>query len=83
MSCNKHCLRFGEVAVKMGFISQVQLDAALVKQAEENQSNHHRVIGLVLHDEGWITTNQIEQVLKGIFLQPEHPGHQAVACPSS
>ena len=73
MSCNHQCLRFGELAVKMGFISHVQLKAALVKQQEENQSNHHRVIGLILFDEGWISTMQIEQVLQGIFLQVDRP----------
>lgn len=79
MSCNQHCLRFGELAVKMGFISPAQLDSALAKQDEENRSNHHRVIGLILHDEGWMTTSQIEQVLKGIFLQPERPVDKPIA----
>lgn len=83
MSCNdnEHCLRFGELAVKMGFISPAQLDVALAKQEDENRLNQHRVIGLILHDEGWITTAQIEQVLKGIFLQPERPTDRAVTCP--
>lgn len=83
MSCNQHCLRFGELAVKMGFVSPAQLEAALAKQDEENQSNHHRVIGLILFDEGWITTAQIEQVLKGVFLQPERPLKRTVVCPGS
>lgn len=79
MSGNQHCLRFGELAVKMGFISPHQLDAALSKQEEENRLNRHRVIGLILHDEGWMTTSQIEQVLKGIFLQPDWPADKSAA----
>ncbi|PLX94483.1 MAG: hypothetical protein C0619_02820 [Desulfuromonas sp.] len=79
MTCNQHCLRFGELAVKMGFITQGQLNAALVKQEEENRLNRHRVIGLILHDEGWLSTAQIEEVLKGIFLQPERPADGSFA----
>ncbi|MDT8419535.1 MAG: hypothetical protein RQ754_03825 [Desulfuromonadales bacterium] len=79
MTCNQHCLRFGELAVKMGFISQGQLNAALLKQEEDNRLNRHRVIGLILHDEGWLSTAQIEEVLKGIFLQPERPADGSVA----
>ena len=79
MTCNQHCLRFGELAVKMGFITQGQLNDALVKQEEENRLNRHRVIGLILHDEGWLSTAQIEEVLKGIFLQPERPADGSFA----
>jgi len=76
MACSQHCLRFGELAVKMGFISPGQLESALAWQEEESRANHHRVLGLILFDEGWIETGQIEQVLKGVFLQPEKPtGH--------
>lgn len=83
MSFNQHCLRFGELAIKMGFVTPAQLDSALAKQVEENRSNHHREIGLILYDEGWITTSQIEQVLKGIFLQPERPADKPVVCQDS
>lgn len=71
MTCGSECARFGELAVRMGFISQGQLDAALLKQQEENSQDRHRKIGLILHDEGWLSTAQIEEVLKGVFLQPE------------
>lgn len=81
MSCSQQCLRFGELAVKMGFISPDQLEAALTKQKEENISNHHRVIGLILFDEGWISTAQIEQVLKGVFLLPETPDEKTASYP--
>lgn len=80
MSCKQQCLRFGELAVKMGFVSHDQLAAALAKQDEENRQNRHRVIGLILYDEGWITTEQIEQVLNRIFLQPDIPGQRPLAC---
>jgi hypothetical protein len=36
------------------------------------------MIGLILFDEGWLTTVQIEQVLKGIFLQPQRPAQRTV-----
>ena len=80
MACNPHCLRFGEQAVRMGFITPTQLEAALVTQEKENQSNQHRVIGLILFDEGWLTTQQIEQILNGIFLRPEFPKKHTMTC---
>lgn len=80
MSCNQQCLRFGELAVKMGFVTPVQLETALAKQEEENRANRHRVIGLILFDEGLMSTEQIEQVLNGIFLQPEVPRDRPLAC---
>ncbi|PLX88647.1 MAG: hypothetical protein C0618_03810 [Desulfuromonas sp.] len=71
MECSRQCLRFGELALKMGYITPEQLSTALARQEQDNRSNHHRVLGLILYDEGWMTTTQIEQVLKGVFLLPE------------
>ena len=59
--------------IRMGFITPDQLKSALAKQDQENRSNRHRLLGLILFDEGWLTTTQIESVLQGIFLQPERP----------
>ncbi len=52
----QHNHRFGEIAVDMGFVTEKQLKEALVKQVEDNLSNHpHRFIGYVLFVNGWIT----------------------------
>ena len=77
MTRNQPCLRFGKLAVQMGFITPEQLAAALAMQELETPPQR-RMIGLILFDEGWLTTVQIEQVLTGIFLQPQRPAQRTV-----
>ncbi len=56
--------RFGKIAVDMGFITVEQLKEAMVEQVEDNLANkHHRPIGKILLESGWITEEQIDIVL--------------------
>ncbi len=55
--------RFGVVAVKGGFITPEQLCEALTTQVlEELKGNKRCLIGDILHEEGYITTDQIDEV---------------------
>ena len=56
--------RFGVVAVKGGFITPEQLtDALTIQVLEELESDKRRLIGEILLEKGYITTDQIEEVL--------------------
>ncbi len=56
--------RFGVVAVKGGFITPEQLCEALTTQVlEELKGNKRRLLGDILHERGYITTDQIDEVL--------------------
>ncbi len=57
--------RFGTTAIKLGFITSEQLIEALTVQVKENVNDGiHRLIGSILRDKGYMTVEQIEQVLK-------------------
>lgn len=59
-----YCLRFGKVAVDMGFITMRQLNIALAEQVEESYfKGQHRPIGSILLEHGWITNKQIDITL--------------------
>ncbi len=59
-----YCLRFGKIAVDMGFVTTKQLNIALAEQVEENYFNRqHRLIGRIFFEHGWITDKQIDIVL--------------------
>ncbi len=56
--------RFGVVAVKGGFITPEQLCEALTTQVlEELKGNKRCLIGEILHEKGYITTDQIDEVI--------------------
>lgn len=64
----KYCARFAEIAIKKGFITVEQAEAALLEQIDDDISNKpHRVIGGILFEKGWITPEQIGMVLDEIF----------------
>ena len=57
-------VRFGKVAVDMGFITMDQMLNAIEVQVRENIAfGTHRKIGLILLEEGKITNEQIDEVL--------------------
>jgi hypothetical protein len=57
--------RFGVIAVEKGFINKEQLFEALRVQTEENlEQDTHRLIGVILHELGYITVKQIEEILE-------------------
>jgi hypothetical protein len=61
--------RFGMIAVEMGFITAEQLHEAMMIQLEENFARmNHRLIGQILLENAYITSDQIREVLKAIGL---------------
>jgi dihydroneopterin aldolase len=64
----KYCPRFGQTAVEMGFITESQLKKALIIQTEENLSGQkHRLLGAILFDKEWMTSDQVETVLNSLL----------------
>ncbi|MDO8414383.1 MAG: hypothetical protein Q7S51_11410 [Gallionellaceae bacterium] len=64
----KYCPRFGQTAVEMGFISEARLKEALWCQIEEELAGHgHRLLGAVLFDKEWMTSDQIEKVMTAML----------------
>ena len=58
-------VRFGKVAVDMGLITMDQMLNAIEVQVKENIAfGTHRKIGMILLEQGHITTEQIDEVLK-------------------
>lgn len=61
---DRHCRRFGQIAVEMGFISEAQAREALCRQIDENLAGKpHRLLGTILFDLEWMSSGQIEAVL--------------------
>ena len=59
--------RFGTVAIDKGFITLENLIEAMKIQILENlQGLDHRLIGQILWEEGYIKTEQINEVLKSM-----------------
>jgi hypothetical protein len=59
--------RFGAVAIDKGFISLEQLFEAMKIQISENTKGiEHRLIGQILWEKGYISSQQIEEVLKSM-----------------
>ncbi len=55
---------FGEMAVRKGYCSQEDVDEALEKQAEmEDHEQHHKMLGLILLQEGMIDNTQFIDLL--------------------
>ena len=64
-----HKNRFGTIAVEKGFLTKEQLLEALSIQAKENiETDTHRLIGQILLDLGYMTEDQIDDVLESINL---------------
>ncbi|MDH3357896.1 MAG: hypothetical protein OET81_02975 [Desulfobacteraceae bacterium] len=67
MSEGKLDKRFGAVAIDKGFITLENLIEAMKIQILENlQGIDHRLIGQILWEEGYIKTEQIDEVLKSM-----------------
>jgi hypothetical protein len=67
MSEGKLDKRFGAVAIDKGFITLENLIEAMKIQILENlQGTDHRLIGQILWEEGYIKTEQINEVLKSM-----------------
>jgi len=57
---------FGEVAVRLGFVTPHQVQAALKKQKELKHRNQHRLIGLIMLDMILMDTTDLIAILKEI-----------------
>lgn len=69
MSIEKFDKRFGMLAIKKGYIAFEQAYEALVTQVtEELEKAIHRPIGEILLEKGYMTTTQIDGVLKSMGL---------------
>jgi hypothetical protein len=67
MSEGKLDKRFGAVAIDKGFITLENLVEAMKIQILENlQGPDHRLIGQILWEEGYIKTEQINEVLESM-----------------
>ena len=65
MNARDEGIRFGMVAVEKGFVKTEDVIKALEAQYRENIfSEKHRRIGEILHDQGIMTTEQIDEVVK-------------------
>jgi len=63
----KYALRFGETAIRKGFISRQQLREALEEQVSNKsylRLRPRKLIGEILREKGWISLPQIEIVLQ-------------------
>ncbi len=60
----QYCSQFGEIAVDMEFVTEKQLNKALVEQIEYDFSNKpYRFIGHIFLKNGWMTNKQFGIVL--------------------
>lgn len=65
---DKYCPRFGQTAVEMRFITEDQLKEALCCQIEGDLSaQEHRLLGVILFDKEWLTSDQIEKVMNTLL----------------
>jgi hypothetical protein len=65
----RYACRFGEIAMRKGFVNAKQVKEALAEQTIYQSFTglrHHKLIGEILFENGWITLNQIVHVLKEI-----------------
>jgi hypothetical protein len=63
-----HRLRFGQIAVKMGFISGQQLKDAINEQIDDDLAGrNHRFIGDILLEKQWINLEQVDIILDELF----------------
>ena len=57
--------RFGIIAVKLGYITPTQLRQAMILQLDDDMEGRpHRLLGTILYDLGWMTSEQLERALE-------------------
>jgi hypothetical protein len=70
----EYCSRFGQIAVEKGFISIEQLKKALSEQVDDDvEIRRHRLIGTILFEKDWITSQQIDIVLSELSRNLKKP----------
>ncbi len=55
---------FGEIAIRMGFITHEQLEDALKLQKEMDRKGTHIILGMLMLTEGMLSNSQLIQILK-------------------
>lgn len=61
----KYNVQFGYIAIELGYITKEQLEEALAEQENDDIDNKpHRLLGTVLIDKGWMTTEQVTLILE-------------------
>ena len=66
-----YCRRFGQVAVERGYITPEQLKEALSEQVDDDLAKkRHRLLGEILFEKYWMTTNQVVAVLDEALRYP-------------
>jgi len=64
----KYCVRFGQIAVEMGFVSKARLKQALCLQVDDDLTGKkHRLIGAIMFENDWMSNEHIETVLKVVM----------------
>ena len=56
---------FGQIAIRRGFVTKEQVDAALDRQ-HGRPVGTPRLLGLIMLDEGFITTGQMIEILREV-----------------
>jgi hypothetical protein len=57
--------RFGEIAIDMGFVNEGQLEeAAKVQMDQDADGLEHRLIGSILYSLGYMTIQQVNEVIE-------------------
>ena len=60
--------RFGTIAIDKGYLTEEQLISALKLQVEEDISTgKHRLIGVILYDQGMLDATQIKDILDAML----------------
>lgn len=70
----KNFLRFGQVAVERGFVTEEQLKEVLSEQIANDpyvRLRPRRLIGEIFLEKGWMNSMQIQTVLAEIFEDKE------------
>jgi len=63
--------RFGFVAIERGFITEDQLqEAILIQEKERDKTGKQRFIGRILADQGLISIAQIDEILNAMGKGP-------------
>jgi len=74
----RYTLRFGEIAIRKGFITASQLKRALAEQVSPDPSTRlrpPRLIGEILFEKGWMTQYQIAIVLEELIKNRGRSSH--------
>jgi dTDP-D-glucose 4,6-dehydratase len=55
---------FGEIAIKKGFVAHEELEKALSQQKDMDKLGTHKLIGMILLNEGVLSNGQLIEILK-------------------